>query len=238
MGCRGSRAGRRCCGPSRRLGSLHQTIENPRAYLFRAATNLWIDTLRRPGYGGDALAAHAGPAGAIDAAPGALHDAGATVLQRLAPQERAAVVLKDVFEMSLEEIGDVLGTTIGAVKAAIHRGGSRLSEPEGEARVAPPGSLGRARRSLRRGLQRAGSRGPAESDARHRFRRERRLRRAGRPRGVQRARTAGSTPPCTVIRSGRNGSSTSRRACSARSAAASPWRSASPRVRARKRSSR
>jgi RNA polymerase sigma-70 factor (ECF subfamily) len=54
------------------------------------------------------------------------------VLQRLAPQERAAVVLKDVFEMSLEEIGDVLGTTVGAVKAAIHRGRTRLSEPEGE----------------------------------------------------------------------------------------------------------
>jgi RNA polymerase sigma-70 factor (ECF subfamily) len=42
------------------------------------------------------------------------------------------VVLKDVFEMSLEEIGDVLGTTVGAVKSAIHRGRSRLREPEGE----------------------------------------------------------------------------------------------------------
>lgn len=115
------------------LGSLHQTIENPRAYLFRAATNVWIDTLRRRGTEADALAAQAGRASPDAAAPGAVRDAGATVLQRLAPQERAAVVLKDVFEMTLEEIGDVLGTTVGAVKAAIHRGRSRLQEPEGGA---------------------------------------------------------------------------------------------------------
>ena len=97
------------------LGSLHQTIENPRAYLFRAASNVWIDTLRRRGTEADALAAHAGPASGTAVAPGAVREAGATMLQRLAPQERAAVVLKDVFEMSLEEIGDVLGTTVGAV---------------------------------------------------------------------------------------------------------------------------
>jgi RNA polymerase sigma-70 factor (ECF subfamily) len=115
------------------LGSLHQKIENPRAYLFRAATNLWIDTLRHRGTEANVLAAHAGASRAASAAPGAVHDAGATVLQRLAPQERAAVLLKDVFEMSLEEIGDVLGTSIGAVKAAIHRGRARLAEPEGEA---------------------------------------------------------------------------------------------------------
>jgi RNA polymerase sigma-70 factor (ECF subfamily) len=126
------------------LGSLHQTVENPRAYLFRAATHAWIDTLRRRGTEADALAMQAGRAGESAPAPGAVRDAGATVLQRLAPQERAAVVLKDVFEMSLEEIGDVLGTTVGAVKAAIHRGRSRLREPEGGSaslRPAPSAAL-------------------------------------------------------------------------------------------------
>ena len=29
------------------LGSIHHQIRNPRAYLLRTATNLWIDTLRR-----------------------------------------------------------------------------------------------------------------------------------------------------------------------------------------------
>jgi RNA polymerase sigma-70 factor (ECF subfamily) len=114
------------------LGSMHQSIENPRAYLFRTATNGWIDTLRRRGSESDALAAQPGPAAASAPPPGAVRDAGATVLQYLSPQERAAVVLKDAFEMSLEEIGDVLGTTVGAVKAAIHRGRARLREIESE----------------------------------------------------------------------------------------------------------
>jgi RNA polymerase sigma-70 factor (ECF subfamily) len=114
------------------LGSLHQSVENPRAYLLRTATHGWIDTLRRRSTEAEALAAQAGPASGAAADPGAVREAGATMLQRLAPQERAAVVLKDVFELSLEEIGDVLGTSVGAVKAALHRGRSRLREPEGE----------------------------------------------------------------------------------------------------------
>jgi RNA polymerase sigma-70 factor (ECF subfamily) len=40
------------------------------------------------------------------------------------------VLLKDLFEMSLSEIADVLQTTVGAVKSALHRGRERLREPE------------------------------------------------------------------------------------------------------------
>jgi RNA polymerase sigma-70 factor, ECF subfamily len=47
-------------------------------------------------------------------------------MQTLAPQERAAIVLKDVFDMSLEESARILGTSIGAIKAALHRGRARL----------------------------------------------------------------------------------------------------------------
>jgi RNA polymerase sigma-70 factor (ECF subfamily) len=54
-------------------------------------------------------------------------------LQRLSPQERAALVLKEIFDMSLEEIAELLTTTTGAIKAALHRGRDRLSEPEGGA---------------------------------------------------------------------------------------------------------
>src|SRR5690606_3924640 len=45
-------------------------------------------------------------------------------------QERAAVVLKDVFELSLEEIAEALSTTVGAVKAALHRGRGKLEQPD------------------------------------------------------------------------------------------------------------
>ena len=115
------------------LGSIFTRIENPRAYLLRTATNLWIDAARRRGTEADALAEAApDPAPSGDTA-GAVRDAGTVLLQRLAPQERAAVVLKELFDYSLEEIAAVLGTTVGAVKAALHRGRTRLREPEGEA---------------------------------------------------------------------------------------------------------
>ena len=115
------------------LGSVFTRIENPRAYLLRTATNLWIDAVRRRGTEAVALAdAAPDPAPAGDTAA-AVRDAGTVLLQRLAPQERAAVVLKELFGYSLEEIAAVLGTTVGAVKAALHRGRTRLREPEGEA---------------------------------------------------------------------------------------------------------
>jgi RNA polymerase sigma-70 factor (ECF subfamily) len=112
------------------LGAIHHEVTNPRAYLLRTATHLWIDALRRRETEARVLAQVEPPAPAV-ATPGAVRDAGARVLQRLSPQERAAVVLKDAFDMSLEEIADILRTTVAAVKAALHRGRGRLDEPEG-----------------------------------------------------------------------------------------------------------
>jgi RNA polymerase sigma-70 factor (ECF subfamily) len=41
--------------------------------------------------------------------------------------ERACVLLKDVFDDSLEEIAEIVGSSVGGVKAAIHRGRSKLT---------------------------------------------------------------------------------------------------------------
>jgi len=41
--------------------------------------------------------------------------------------ERATVLLKDVFDFSLEETASALDTTVGAVKAALHRGRAKLN---------------------------------------------------------------------------------------------------------------
>ncbi len=111
------------------LGHVHHEIANPRAYLLRTATNLWVDTVRRRVTEAAAIAAQAAAPGAAMPEPGAVRDVGAALLQRLAPQERAAVVLKDLFDASLEEIALVLATTTGAVKAALHRGRERMREP-------------------------------------------------------------------------------------------------------------
>lgn len=110
------------------LGSIHHEIESPRAYLLRVASNLWIDAARRRDAEARALASVEARPPAADPLPAGVRDAGRALLDRLAPQERAAVVLKDVFEMSLEEIAAILNTSVGAVKSALHRGRERLRD--------------------------------------------------------------------------------------------------------------
>ena len=114
------------------LGAIDREVRSPRAYLLRTATNLWIDRLRHLQVERAAdLAAPLDPAPAPDAG-GELRDASAALLQRLSPQERAAFVMKDVFDMSLEETAQVLQTTIGAIKAALHRARERLAASSGD----------------------------------------------------------------------------------------------------------
>ncbi|MET0388100.1 MAG: RNA polymerase sigma factor [Polyangiales bacterium] len=106
------------------LGSLYQPPPNPRAWMFRVASNLWIDRLRRAR---DVLGIEHEPV-APDAEP---VDRGAarTLIGSLSPQERVAVVLKDVFSLSLEDIAETLSTSTGAIKAALHRGRGKLQAP-------------------------------------------------------------------------------------------------------------
>ncbi len=116
------------------LGKTDADLQNPRAYLVRTATNLWIDKVRRSARekaiielsGGSELTAATSrdvSADAVDAVAAA-----GQLMQKLHPQERAAVVLKDVLDLSLQDTAQVLGTTVGAVKSALSRGRSRLDE--------------------------------------------------------------------------------------------------------------
>lgn len=112
------------------LSRMEHAPPNPRAWLFRVASNLWIDRVRRER---SALTDQRTPDPSAPAPdPQATREAASTLVARLAPQERAAVVLKDVFEFSLEEIAEALATTVGAVKAALHRGRDKLEAPEPE----------------------------------------------------------------------------------------------------------
>jgi RNA polymerase sigma-70 factor (ECF subfamily) len=121
------------------LGTMFGTIKNPRAWLFRIASNLWIDRTRHARY----ERAIEGPVEVKEPAePRATREAAATLIGSLSPQERAAVVLKDIFDFSLEEIADAVSSTPGAVKAALHRGRGRLAAPEQAApRVVASGIL-------------------------------------------------------------------------------------------------
>lgn len=117
------------------LGQMGASPPNPRAWLFRVASNLWIDRTRKSRRE-DIRDADAAVEGSD---PRATREAAATLLGQLSPQERAAVVLKDIFDLSLEETADALGTTIGAVKIALHRArGKLVEEPPTFAAVPAP----------------------------------------------------------------------------------------------------
>src|SRR6478735_5841180 len=110
------------------LSRMGHAPPSPRAWLFRVASNLWIDRVRRE----RTVLTHERTAeeSVPSPDPQATREAASTLVAQLAPQERAAVVLKDVFELSLEEIAEALSTTVAAVKTAVHRGRSKLEEPE------------------------------------------------------------------------------------------------------------
>ena len=114
-------------------------IENPPAYLARIATNLWIDRARRRER--ERTAMERGDGSTCDAEPprppsDEVRGAAQGLLERLGPRERAAVLMKDVLDLSLEESASILRTSVPAVKAALHRGRGRLAE----APVRPVGS--------------------------------------------------------------------------------------------------
>lgn len=120
-----------------KLGTVHHEITNPQAYVLRIASNLWVDRMRRESAEARAIAAEATqiatPAADSTDAKVGVRDAGAVLLRELSPQERAAFLLKEVFDLTLAEIASTLGTTIGAIKAALHRARGRIRDYEEEA---------------------------------------------------------------------------------------------------------
>lgn len=127
------------------LGKIDAKLENPRGYLIRTATNLWIDRMRRRALEREFVAGERASAGVESASrphdparAAEVREAASELLARLAPQERAAVLLKEVFGLSLEETASVLRTSVGAVKAALHRGRGRLVDADRDDPAAGP----------------------------------------------------------------------------------------------------
>ncbi|MFD1773694.1 RNA polymerase sigma factor [Paenibacillus rhizophilus] len=111
---------------------------NPEAFLLRVAKNTWLDAARRKSVLSRKLPLMNEPAkvaqGSGDfAAEMALQ----AMMKHLSPLQRTVFLLRDVLEYSAVEAAELLGTTEGAVKAALHR--ARRALPALREELAPDG---------------------------------------------------------------------------------------------------
>ena len=112
----------------------HGSIESPEGWLVTTTTRLAIDRLRRlkterEAYVGpwlpEPIVTHAPPDRDLDLAAD-LSIAFLTLLERLAPEERAAFLLHDVFDVGYREIAVVIERSEAACRQVVHRARERV----------------------------------------------------------------------------------------------------------------
>jgi RNA polymerase sigma-70 factor, ECF subfamily len=118
-------------------GDLHgetSPVANARAYLFRVATNTWIDIQRKTRR---EVQAERAESAAQDLDRVEVTEAVEKAAGLTSPQEFAALILKEGFDFTLEEIADFVGTTAGTIKSALSRARRKMREPGGERVIDP-----------------------------------------------------------------------------------------------------
>jgi RNA polymerase sigma-70 factor (ECF subfamily) len=97
------------------------------SWLFRIAHNKAIDHIRKSEGKTVSLDETHDIAAPLEADRVQVEEALTKVVTHLPPKERACVVLKDVLDYPLEDIAGIVGSTVGGVKSALHRGRGKLA---------------------------------------------------------------------------------------------------------------
>lgn len=119
-------------------------------WLFRIAHNRCVDSLRRRGTRDEAEASvvileHTAQ---ITSSVLGVDNALEHLVLLLPPKERACVLLKDVFDYSLDEVAGLVDSTVGGVKAALSRARTKLATS-----TSKPKTIRSANRDLSRVMQ-------------------------------------------------------------------------------------
>ncbi|MGM0883675.1 MAG: sigma-70 family RNA polymerase sigma factor [Bacillota bacterium] len=97
----------------------------PKAFLFRIATNIWLNQCRGARHVLDySFEEH--DLREFDQDPFEVREAIETLVRFLPPRQMVVVLLCEVFDFKAHETADMVGTTEGAIKALLHRARKKL----------------------------------------------------------------------------------------------------------------
>ncbi|MFD2444747.1 sigma-70 family RNA polymerase sigma factor [Bacillus sp. CGMCC 1.16607] len=121
------------------IAQLWQPI-HPKSYLFRIASNSWIDQCRKTKIKIDPFENVSESFYQEEIDIFEIENAIEQLVLYLSPRQRVVFLLMDVFKFSSKEVGEIIGTTEGATKALLHRARGKLKQFNEDKEVLENGS--------------------------------------------------------------------------------------------------